>query len=95
MSGRFLLQNFGTGIDTKNNYNDTKHNNFFCGGGVDGIQQFDLVVLKAGDSMKKFFAVAALILGGVAALAFPAAQEAGTFSDWKCSQCGKARHMAG
>ncbi len=44
--------------------------------------------------MKKFFAAAAIV-AFIAALAFPAAQAAGNFSDWKCSQCGKTRHMAG
>jgi len=96
LSGRFLLRKISPRQLTqkKNNYNDTRHNNFFCGGDAHCIQRFDFVALKEGDIMKKFFAAAAIV-AFIAALAFPAAQAAGNFSDWKCSQCGKTRHKAG
>ena len=42
--------------------------------------------------MKKFLTGAAI----VAAIIFPVTSlAAGNFSDWKCSQCGLERHMAG
>lgn len=45
--------------------------------------------------MKKFLALVAII-AFVAAVVFPvASQAAGNFSNWKCSQCGMDRHMAG
>ena len=55
------------------------------------------VALKVGDIMKKFFAVAALIVGIVVSqIVVPSQTQAvGNFSDWKCSQCGKTRNMAG
>lgn len=43
--------------------------------------------------MKKFLALVAII-AFVAAFVFPVAQAA-DFSNWKCSQCGMTRHMAG
>ena len=45
--------------------------------------------------MKKILAVLSVVAFIVAA-AYPAViQAAGNFSDWKCSQCGISRHMAG
>ncbi len=42
--------------------------------------------------MKKFLTGAVI----VAAIIFPVTSlAAGNFSDWKCSQCGMERHMAG
>ncbi|MBE8949409.1 MAG: hypothetical protein SR3Q1_02235 [Quinella sp. 3Q1] len=45
--------------------------------------------------MKKILAVAAMV-AFILVAAYPAViQAAGNFSNWKCSQCGMERHMAG
>ena len=45
--------------------------------------------------MRRLLALTAII-AIAAAVIFPvASQAAGNFSDWKCSQCGMTRHMAG
>lgn len=45
--------------------------------------------------MKKFLALAAIIAFAVAFISPVISQAAGNFSDWKCSQCGKTRNVAG
>ena len=45
--------------------------------------------------MKKFLAAVAFVALVAAAACPVVTQAAGNFSDWKCSQCGQTRHMAG
>lgn len=45
--------------------------------------------------MKKILAIVALVAFILVAACPEVIQAAGNFSDWKCSQCGKTRHMAG
>ena len=50
----FVSENFALGIDTKNNnYNDTKHKSFFCGGDVKGKNSRRLTLRRSQEIFRR------------------------------------------